>query len=58
MKVQGVFYAVGIIFIFATVGYFVYQFLDNIPDEIKFILLVFVTVVSFVVAELLRSFDK
>ncbi len=55
MKIQYIFYTVGIIFIFASVWYFAREYIDELPDPIKLILLVAATIIAFVVAEFLRA---
>ncbi|MEK6860068.1 MAG: hypothetical protein AABX54_04610 [Nanoarchaeota archaeon] len=54
MKIQYIFYTVGIIFIFASVWYFAREFINDLPDPIKLILLIAATIISFIVAEFLR----
>ncbi len=58
MKIQYIFYTVGVIFIIATVIYFTKEFIVNLPDPIKLVLLIISVVVSFIVAEFLREADK
>jgi len=58
MKVQNIFYSVGVIFILATVIYFTREFLVNLPDPIKLVLLVISVIVSFIMAEFLREAKK
>lgn len=55
MKFQYIFYIVGVIFIFASVIYFSREFINDLPDSIKLIILIVSVVVSFIVAELLRE---
>lgn len=58
MKIQYVFYTVGVLFIFASVWYFTREFIDDLPDPIKLTLLIVAVVISFIIAELLRGADK
>ena len=58
MKIQYAFYFVGVIFIFASVIYFTREFIKDLPDSIKFILLVVSVAISFVIAEILRGGGK
>jgi len=58
MSVQNIFYGVGIIFIFLSVWYFAKEFIAQLPNEIKLLLLICSVVVSFIVAELFRGADK
>ena len=58
MKVQNIFYTIGVIFIIVAVLYFIGVYIRDLPREIKTLLLCVSVVVSFVVAELLRGGDK
>jgi cell division protein FtsW (lipid II flippase) len=58
MKIQYIFYSVGVIFIFAAVWYFAREFIDDLPDVIKLLILVVAVVVAFIIAEFLRGADK
>ena len=58
MKIQYIFYIVGVLFIFASVWYFTRTFIQELPDPIKLVLLIVAVIVSFVVAEILRGADK
>ncbi|MBS3099232.1 hypothetical protein J4462_03400 [Candidatus Pacearchaeota archaeon] len=53
MKLQYLFYVLGIIFLFATAAYFSYNYLFNLSDGIKMIILVLVMIVFFVLGEVL-----
>jgi hypothetical protein len=57
MKIQYIFYVVGVIFIFASVIYFAKEFLLELPPPIQLILLILATVISFVIAEAFRGGD-
>lgn len=58
MKVQSIFYLVGVIFIFASVWYFAREYIAQFPNSIKLILLIVSTVIVFVIAEFMRGADK
>jgi len=58
MKVQYIFYTIGVLFLIATVLYFTWEFIAELPDPIKLVLLIISIVVSFIVAEFLRGGDK
>jgi|GEM_PF-2379552 len=58
MKVQSIFYLVGVIFIFASVWYFAREYIAQFPNSIKLILLVVSTIVIFIIAEFMRGADK
>jgi hypothetical protein len=58
MKIQHIFYTVGVLFILASAWYFARQFVADLPDLIKLVLLLVSIVVAFIVAELLRGGDK
>ncbi len=55
MKIQTIFYVIGVLFIFGSVWYFASEFIDKLPNPIKLLLLVVAVIVTFVVAELLRE---
>jgi|TARA_Y100000310_G_C20626560_1_gene786254 hypothetical protein len=55
MKVHHVFYVVGVIFIFSTVWYFAREFIADLPDMIKLILLITSIIISFAMAEAFRG---
>lgn len=55
MKLQYLFYVLGIIFVFATVAYFSYNYLFSLPDIIKTLILVLVIIVFFVLGELMED---
>ncbi|MBT7102605.1 hypothetical protein HN935_03795 [archaeon] len=55
MKIHHVFYAVGIAFIFLSAIYFAAEFIANLDDTIKLILLIVSVVVTFTVGELMRE---
>jgi len=57
MKIEYIFYILGVIFIFASVWWFAREFIDQLPNEIKLIILIFSFVGSFIIAELLRGGD-
>ena len=58
MKIQTIFYIVGVIFIFAAVWYFAREYIAQFPNSIKLILLVVSTIVTFIIAEFMRGADK
>ncbi len=57
MRVQYLFYIVGIIFVFIAVGYFVREYIAQFPKIIKLVLLLVSVVVSYIVAEFMRESD-
>ena len=57
MKMQSVFYFVGVIFIFISVWYFAREYISQFSNGVKMILLVVSVVVSFVIAEFMRGAD-
>jgi|TARA_Y100000310_G_scaffold181551_1_gene181511 membrane-bound ClpP family serine protease len=58
MKIQYIFYIVGVLFIFASVWYFAREFISDLPDIIKMTLLSFSIIISFIIAEFLRGGNK
>jgi len=57
MKLEYLFYVLGIIFIFATVAYFSYNYLFNLSDGIKLIILILAMIVFFVLGEVFWEKD-
>ncbi|MEK6847153.1 MAG: hypothetical protein AABY16_03235 [Nanoarchaeota archaeon] len=57
MKVQYLFYIVGIIFVFVAVWYFAREYIAQFPRIIKLILLIVAIIVSYVIAEFMRGSD-
>ena len=47
VKIQNVFFITGIIFLFATISYFSYQYVFGLADSIKAIILFLLTIVAF-----------
>ncbi len=58
MKIQYIFYTIGVLFIFASFYWFAKEFINDLPDPIKLIILIVAVFVTFVIAELLRGGDK
>jgi hypothetical protein len=58
MKIQYIFYIVGVIFIFASVWWFAKEFIKELPDEIKIVILVISVIITFIIGEFLREADK
>lgn len=57
MKLQYLFYIIGIIFIFITVAYFAYNYLFSLSDGIKTIILVLSIIVFFALGEIMWEKD-
>ena len=57
MKMQYLFYIVGVIFIFASVWYFAREYIAQFSNGVKLILLIVSVVVSYVIAEFMREAD-
>jgi cell division protein FtsW (lipid II flippase) len=55
MRMQYLFYAIGIFFLFATVAYFSYNFLFNLSDGIKTIILILLVVLFFVAGDIMED---
>lgn len=53
MEIQNIFYGVGLIFLFITVGYFVGTYLEEVPSSIKAILAFILSVLLFIVGDYL-----
>ncbi len=58
MKIQNIFYTVGVIFIIVAVLYFTREYIKELPDPIKVLLLIVSVIVAFIIAEFLRGADK
>jgi hypothetical protein len=58
MNIQYIFYTIGVLFIFLSVWYFAGEFIADLSDGIKLILLVISIIVTFIIAEMLRSANK
>ncbi len=58
MKMQHLFYIVGVIFILSSVWYFAKEYVAQFPDSIKLALLIASVLVTFVIAEFFRGADK
>mgnify|MGYP006293251347 CR=1 FL=1 len=57
IKAQYIFYTIGIIFLFATIAYFSYEYLFSLSDAVKTIILICLTIVFFFVADLMAERD-
>lgn len=58
MKIQYIFYVIGVIFIFASVWYFAKEFIDQLTNILKLVILIISVLVAFIIAELLRGGNK
>lgn len=57
MKAQYIFYVIGIVFIFATVAYFSYQYLFGLSDIIKTVILICLIIATFFAADFMAERD-
>jgi len=57
MKLQYLFYVLGIVFLFATISYFSYNYLFNLSDMLKTIILILLIIIFFVVGEVMEEKD-
>ena len=55
--IQGIFFTLGVIFLFATVAYFSYEYIFNLSDVLKTIVLVCLIIAFFISAEILEGKD-
>ncbi|MBI2448775.1 hypothetical protein HYV49_00585 [Candidatus Pacearchaeota archaeon] len=53
MKLQYLFYILGIIFLFITVSYFAYNYLFSLSDMLKTIILILIIIIFFVLGEVM-----
>ncbi len=58
MEIQNIFNAIGIFFLFVTVGYFVGTYLENVPAQVKVILSFILAAILFLIGDYLRRMDK
>ena len=58
MRIDYIAYIVGVIFLFASVVYFVKEYLLDLSNVVKLVLLILATLLSFIVADYLRRLDK
>lgn len=58
MKIQYIFYTIGVLFIFASFYWFAKEFINDLPDPIKLTILIAAVFITFVIAELLRGGDR
>jgi len=58
MDIQNIFYGVGIVFLFITIGYFVGTYLEDVHVMIKAFLSFLLAIILFVIGDYLRRLDK
>ena len=58
MKLEYIFYLIGIFFLILTIGYFVIKYLERVPTEIKVVLSFITAIILFIVGDYLRRLDK
>jgi len=57
MNLQYLFYVLGIIFLFATVSYFAYNYLFSLSDGVKTVILVLLAIAFFMAGEVMEGHD-
>lgn len=57
VKAQYIFYIIGIVFLFATIAYFAYEYLFSLTDPVKTIILALLVIVTFFLADMLGERD-
>ncbi len=55
IKAQYIFYIIGIVFLFATIAYFSYEYLFSLSDMVKTIILICLIIISFVLADFMAE---
>lgn len=55
MKVQYIFYVIGIVFLFSTVAYFSYEYLFSLSNVVKTVILVCLSIMFFFVGDFLKE---
>jgi len=54
MEIQNIFYGIAIFFLIVTIGYFIGTYLEDVPTVIKVILAFILSVILFLISDLLR----
>jgi len=57
MKVQNLFYTIGIIFLFSAIGYFAKEFLLNLSAPVKLMIFILLIIIFFVLGEVFEEKD-
>ncbi len=57
MKIQALFYVIGMVFLFATISYFAYNYLFRASDSIKTVQLILLIIVFFVLGNIMEGKD-
>ena len=55
IKAEYIFYVIGIVFVFATISYFSYEYLFDLPDIVKAVILFSASVLFFFAADFLAE---
>ena len=55
MKMEYVFFVLGVIFIFATVSYFSYKYVFGLADSVKAVILFLLSIIVFFVGTVLQE---
>ncbi|MCH7850301.1 MAG: hypothetical protein IH845_01530 [Nanoarchaeota archaeon] len=58
MKVENIFYTIGVLFIISSVVYFTNEFIADLSDPVKLTLLIVAIIASAIIAELFRKVNK
>ena len=57
MKLENIFYSIGIFFLFITIGYFAGNYLENVPASVKAFLLFILSIILFLIADYQRRIN-
>ncbi|MFA5855943.1 MAG: hypothetical protein WC867_01180 [Candidatus Pacearchaeota archaeon] len=57
MKLEYLFYGIGIFFLFYTVAYFAYNYLFDLSDFLKTVMLVLSVIIFFILGEVMSDKD-
>ena len=57
MKMETIFYVLGVIFIFASILYFAWEFITDLPEPVKLAVLIVATAITFIAGEMMREAD-
>lgn len=58
MNIQNIFYAIGILFIFLTISYFVGTYLEDVPSQTKALLSFLLAITLFIAGDYIRRLEK
>ena len=54
---QYIFYVIGIVFLFITIAYFSYEYILNLSNVLKTLILIALVIISFLIANIMERRD-